>query len=80
MLALHRIALPERVGIDWSFGGWREHLRDIREGHTDWEIDQLFLELVRFHDSFASNDSIPGGCATCLPCGGPPFATKTGQG
>ena len=43
MLALHRIALPERVGIDWSFGGWREHLRDIREGHTDWANRPIIL-------------------------------------
>jgi hypothetical protein len=41
------------------------------KGHTDWEIDQLFLELVRFHDSFASYDSIPVDALRVCPAEAP---------
>jgi hypothetical protein len=42
-MATPRDLLPQRIGVDWSFGDWREALCNMRKAHPDWPIERLFL-------------------------------------
>jgi len=76
MLALHRTALPERVGIDWSFGDWREYLGRIRQQNRELEEGRVFVELVRLLDTFASYDGIAAKALRVCPTGAPSSAPQ----
>jgi hypothetical protein len=71
ILALHQEALPARVGIDWSFGDWREYTQRIRRQHVDWQGGDVLVELVRLLDTFASYDRISVDALRICPVNAP---------
>jgi hypothetical protein len=64
-LALPREVLPTRIGVDWSFGDWRQYLHTIQKNHM--ELDRIVLEHVRTLESFVSYNQIPAHALRLCP-------------
>jgi hypothetical protein len=70
-MAVSRDFLPRRIGVDWSFGPWRETLCNIRSAHPDWPIERVLLEHVRRYEFLASYDEIPASALRVCPNSAP---------
>ncbi len=70
-LALNRDALPERIGIDYSFGGALDLLQKLHRQHPDWPVDRIFMEVVKCHEALVSYDPIPAGALRVCPAANP---------
>lgn len=66
-MAVSRDDLPRGIGVDWSFGGWRQALCTKLREHPEWSIEQVFLAQVRCHESFVCYDEIPASALRVCP-------------
>jgi len=70
-MAISRDLLPERNGVDWSFGGYLQDLCARRRAHPDWPPERVFLEHVRCNESLVSYDEIPASALRVCPMSAP---------
>lgn len=83
-MAVHRDDLPDRIGIDCSFGSTYSHAQMLHEQNTNSQRGEIFLEVVRNREVIISLDAIPPGvlrvCSKAAPDAPPsewPMLTAT---
>jgi len=58
LLAIESTFLPDRIGVDWSFGGYWHYVDQKRLQHPEWPIESVFLDAFEYFGSMALYDPI----------------------
>lgn len=58
-VAVHAASLPERIGLDWSYGGVWAYARSLVEPPAKMSSEDAFVKTVKVFGSVVSYDPVP---------------------